>query len=289
MEYAEQYSKNTIVEKRNLCNRILERWGARADVNTVTPKMGLDYLKEQKASRSANCANRDRKNLLSMWNWGMQYLEIKKNPFAQIKRFAHDRAPQYVPPRGDVLKVIAACNAQDWAYLDTFLQTGARRSEVNRLTVADVDLERRKIRLTNRKSRDGSLQERLLDMSNELHDTLERWLRIRPIKDTEWLFYVLDERSEHYGKPFTTRRRFLKGMCSRAGVREFGFHALRRHVASILAVKGVPAKVIQSILGHASLATTERYIYNLMNDQAKIMELLSTSLESQDGDQKKSS
>ncbi len=37
-----------------------------------------------------------------------------------------------------------------------------------------------------------------------------------------------------------------------------------------------------TILGHSSLATTERYIYNLMNDQAKIMELLSTSLETKE-------
>ncbi|HTY21786.1 MAG TPA: tyrosine-type recombinase/integrase, partial [Desulfomonilaceae bacterium] len=81
--------------------------------------------------------------------------------------------------------------------------------------------------------------------------------------------------NRYYGKPFTTRHRFLSGLCKRAGVKSFGFHALRRYVASFLAdTHKVSAKTIQRILRHKNLATTERYIHNINRDLVGIMNLL---------------
>jgi integrase len=62
----------------------------------------------------------------------------------------------------------------------------------------------------------------------------------------------------------------------RAGVREFGFHALRRYVASVLAdTHKVSAKTIQRILRHKNVTTTEKYIHNINNDMRSVMELFS--------------
>jgi integrase len=280
LKYAQKYSRNTLVEKTTLCKRINKLWGSNKPVEDITPKTALDYLQAQSKDRSANSANRDRKNLVAMWNYGKTYLGLRDNPFLIIPKFAHDRKPQYVPPRADVMRLKAACNDVEYAYLCTMLQTGGRRSEIHRLGVEDVNLVTRKITLRNRKSRDGSLQARTLDMTDELTAVLSRWLKIRPIKDSAWLFYVTDERSPHYGEPFTKRRRFLKGLCKRAEVREMGYHALRRHVASFLAAKGAPSSFIQSVLGHASISTTDRYISNIADDQRDLMNLLDSSGES---------
>lgn len=65
----------------------------------------------------------------------------------------------------------------------------------------------------------------------------------------------------------------MKGLCKRAGVKPFGFHALRRFFGSLLADKykeSIP--VIQKLLGHASPNTTERYIYNISKDSQKAVE-----------------
>jgi len=303
MDFARRYTKGTYKEKLALTNRILAKWGGLTPVHMITPKMGLDYLtermeeeirqakdqkdkgieensdkkKKKKPPRmKPNAANRDRKNLIAMWNWGKVFMGVEQNPFIKIPKFIHDRSPQYVPPRVDVLKLKAACSPEEYAYLGTLLQTGGRRSEINRLCVEDVDFQNRKIRLKNRKSKDGSLQERWIDMSDELIAVLQQWLKVRPIKDTVWLFYVTDTRSRHYGMPYTTRRRFLRGLCKRAGVKEMGYHALRRHVASFLAAKGAPLKFIQDVLGHASIRTTDKYIYNIIDDQREYMNMLST-------------
>ena len=68
----------------------------------------------------------------------------------------------------------------------------------------------------------------------------------------------------------------MSGLCQRAGVKPFGFHALRRYVASVLAdTHKVSAKRIQRILRHKNLSTTERYIQNINDDLKNTFELLS--------------
>lgn len=112
-----------------------------------------------------------------------------------------------------------------------------------------------------------------LPMSDELHAELWSWWKARPIKDTPYVFVSTSNR--HYGLPFSTRHQFMKGLCKRAGVKTFGFHALRRYVASYLAdTHKVSAKTVQRILRHKNLMTTERYIHNIDNDLAGIMNLL---------------
>ena len=84
--------------------------------------------------------------------------------------------------------------------------------------------------------------------------------------DKEHVFVCLDETpfcDIFYGRPFVVRQHFMKKICQRAGVKPFGFHAIRHLTASILARANVPMVDIQSILRHKKLATTERYIGRL--------------------------
>ncbi len=70
--------------------------------------------------------------------------------------------------------------------------------------------------------------------------------------------------------------RWIKALCMRAGVEPFGFHAMRRYVASVLADEHkVSAKRIQRILRHKNISTTERYIRLLNEGLKETFELLS--------------
>lgn len=269
-----RFVPKTYDNKRRLCRRLLMYLGD-ISVNEVTPELIEDYLTHQAGTRSTSRYNEDYKQLRAMWTWGVDILDLPRNPVGKIKRIPHERRPQYTPSTKDILRVIAAATREERVFLNCYLQTAARKSEIFRWTWNDdINFERRQIRLGTRKTIDGSMDYEWLPMSDELYEELWWWWNNCPIRDTPYVFVCTSNR--HYGKPYTTRHRFLPGLCKRAGVKPFGFHAMRRYVASILADKHkVSAKTIQRILRHKSLATTERYIHNVHRDLKDTMNLLS--------------
>lgn len=66
-----------------------------------------------------------------------------------------------------------------------------------------------------------------------------------------------------YEKPYTGHRILdeLAEVCSKAGIRKIGWHALRHTFATQLTTKTVPLTAVQSLLGHSSIATTMRYTH----------------------------
>jgi integrase len=111
-------------------------------------------------------------------------------------------------------------------------------------------------------------------MSDALYESLWWWWSNRAVKDSPYVF-PNDRPGPHYGKPHVDHRKFLQRLCMRAGVRPFGYHAMRRYVASVLAdTHKISAMTIQRILRHKKLATTERYIQKINNDLKSTLDLL---------------
>ena len=113
---------------------------------------------------------------------------------------------------------------------------------------------------------------RWIHMNDMLFEALQDQWRTR-LPHSDYVFQNRNPNHPRYGDRYTARRKFMKGLCKRAGVRNFGFHSLRRFFASLLADKykeSIP--VIQRLLGHASPNTTERYIYNISQDMRRAVE-----------------
>ncbi len=272
--YAERFSDDTYQEKKRVSKRVMEQWGIDTPIQSVNAEMVLEYLELQRTQRSANAANKDRKNLLSMWTWGKRYLSILFNPISLCETFPHDVAPQYTPPIEDVLRILAVADRQERIFLDCYLQTGARRSEIMHLIWEDINFDKRTIRLWSRKSKDGSRKYRVLDLSDELYNSLWWHWNNRKFKRNPFVF-IDDHPGPNHGEPYKVRRRFLPSLCERAKVSpSFGFHALRRFVASVLDSKNVPLKIISLILGHSRPSTTDRYLARLSTDGRATMNLL---------------
>ncbi len=214
----------------------------------------------------------------AVFTWGHKFLQVSSNPISHIDPLPHQRKPKYTPCRQDVLKILPVATPQEKVFLDCYLQTGARRSEVFRLQWTDIDFNRRTITLTTRKTRYGAPRRDVLPLSDELYSSLLWWgdFEGRKFKSKPHVF-LCDHPGPWYGKPFKVRRKFMRDLCERAGVEVFGFHALRRHVASYLADSGnVSIKAIQGLLRHQSLRTTERYVQRISSDLRDTVGMLRT-------------
>jgi integrase len=229
----------------------------------VKPDCPADSIPDQdirkalahRAKASGNAANKDRKNLAAAWEWGKElHRWTKQNPFSVIKKWKHDSGRRYVPSEEDFWKAFNAAAPEDMAFLLLMLHTGARRGELYRLQWSDVDLDQGKIRLGTRKTGHGGLVYHWLRLTTPAMGALqEQRKRMRSM----FVFSLPD------GQPFRYRNKYMERLCRRAGVKAFGFHAIRHLSASILAREGVDIPTIQGILRHQSPTTTARYLRRL--------------------------
>ena len=233
-------------------------------VVSLTPGKVLAILTVQYETRGGNAANADRKQLVAGWHWGIKYLGLSQPNPCMVEKFPEKRTPRYVPPEEDFWKVLAQATGQDRVFLETYVYLGARRSEVFRLQWDDVDFANSRIRLSTRKRQGGSLEYDWLPMPVPLKKSLQQWHEQRTFQDSPFVFLCEEKTAgTRYGHPFRGRMDFMKTLCIKAGVKHFGFHAIRHLTASILYEMGQPASVIQTILRHKSPSTTALYLRSL--------------------------
>ena len=264
-----RFTKKTYEEKKYAFKSLLSSISPDTPVEDISPADALKYLQKQADTRSGYAANRDRKNLSAAWNWGRKFLKgfpDIPNPFLAVDRFPEERTPRYIPPEEDFWKVLDIADGQDAVMLQVFLYLAARRSEVFNLTWSDVDFDNNRVRLWTKKRVGGSREPDWLPMTSELRAILMNWWQEREVKNHTHVFLCLEKTpfcQEYYGQPFRQRRHFMKRLCKRAGVKPFGFHAIRHLTASILYSRGEYVATIQSVLRHKNPNTTARYLHSL--------------------------
>lgn len=215
----------------------------------------LSYLQSQFETRSGHAANKDRKYLVAVWNWGIKYMGLPTPNPCLVDRFPEKRKRRYIPPEDDFWKVYEVAEGQDEVMLLAYLHLAARRSELFRLRWEVVDVGQSRVRLGTRKRMDGTLEYDWLPLTDELFDAL---FAHRQRCQSEWVFP-----NQESGRPYVERRNWMNRLCKKAKVKPFGLHAIRHLTASILAQAGEPLIRIQAILRHKRQSTTERYLHQL--------------------------
>lgn len=253
---------------------VMEKREAEADPDAKTERKRGGVL-----GNPANVANKYRKNMLAAWTWGTDFVEgfpQMLSPFGRVKPFPVEKQDRYVPPEGDVIKVLQKARGQDLIMLLTLYFTGARRGEVFGLSWADVDLDAGKIRLTDHKAGNGQKRVRWLQMHPELVKALSWWREARPCQVENVFMQTHCDTS--MGEPFRQRRHFMKDLCDKAKVRPFGFHAIR-HKSAAITFEASGLNSAQVLMGHYRATTTDLYVKSagLYSDQSAILEALGGS------------
>jgi site-specific recombinase XerD len=137
--------------------------------------------------------------------------------------------------------------------LMTTYAAGLRVSEVVRLQATDVDRERMMIRVEQGKRR----KDRYALLSPRLLTELDAYARL--LGPTVWLF---PDRRHQHPMSTSTAQHIFDAAKARVGIRKPGsIHLLRHAFATHLLEAGVDLRTIQVLLGHASIATTSRYLH----------------------------
>lgn len=251
---------STMKEKKFSFEALLAVVDPMAPITSIDIKIASKCLTTRMEAAGGKASNKLRKNLITAWNWGTRLMELpERNPFKLVQRFPEAKPERYVPSEDDFWKVVdAAETQQDKTMLMAYLHTGARKNELLRLRWADLDLLDRRIRLYTRKRQGGGLEHDTIPMTVELRDQLEAHR-----KSLGFISEFVFLRPQTL-KPYRSRVHLMEYLCKTAGVKHFGFHAIRHLSASVLYKAGYPIAVIQKVLRHKSANTTARYLHDLI-------------------------
>lgn len=176
-------------------------------------------------------------------------LDVRRVPFAKMKR----KVP-VVLSMEEVSRLLAGAGSlKARAILMTIYDCGLRLSEARFLRVADIDSERRVIRVEQGKGR----RERCVKLSDKLLAILREYYRA--YRPKTWLF---ENKESHEALNGTTiqksfhRARLAAGITKRVTV-----HSLRHSYATHLLELGTDLRRIQVNLGHRSVRTTQIYTH----------------------------
>ena len=167
----------------------------------------------------------------------------------------------------EVESLIAAVSGDDAvalryrALLELLYATGARISEVCALSLGDIDLESGMVRLYGKGSK-----ERLVPVGSHAREAVHRWLAegrddLSPVRwarrgDADAVF--LNNRGGRLGRQAAYAVVVRHG--ERAGLTShLSPHVLRHSCATHMLDHGADLRIVQEMLGHASISTTQVY------------------------------
>lgn len=149
--------------------------------------------------------------------------------------------------------------------------TGARRSELIRLRIDDVDLETGSAVIRERKKNKGQRTTRRVPISRFLKSVLQTWLAQHPGGQMLFCWKKGPEEQLTSLNPmmaYEQFRRLVRG--SKWDVMR-GWHVLRHSFISICAAESVDQRVLQSWVGHLSATTHKRYTHLIPSREAEII------------------
>lgn len=235
-----------------------------------------DYI----ISVSDYLSKRSQARLLSSFNSFFDYLvsegERKDNPSSAVDS---PKLGKYLPVVLSVEEVRAilkaAPNERDRAILEVLYGCGLRVSEVCSLKISEVYLKDMFVKVMGKGSK-----ERLVPMAPSTASAIKNYLSVRPESDAgcEDVLFL-----NRFGRALSRVAVFkmVKSVALVAGVdKNLSPHTFRHSFATHLIENGADLRVVQEMLGHESILTTEIYTHvDSATWQREIKEIISTVLQ----------
>lgn len=212
--------------------------------------------------------------LRSFYRYEAKIGRMTHNPLNQIQspKF-HTKLPEYVEQK-DMEKLFqedlfenSFKGQQDRLIIELFYDTGIRLSELLSIRRYDIDLSANTVKIIGKRNK-----ERLIPFGNKLHDIimayLEEYEKNIAVANENYFIFVAVNGERLYPKAiYRTVRKYLDMVTS---IDKRSPHVIRHTFATHMLNNGADLNAIKEILGHSSLAATQIYTHNSMEQLKSI-------------------
>jgi len=232
--------------------------------------------------RSASTVNHELASLKHIFNKGMAWGILGKNPAAKVQKLPETKGRTRFLSAEEVERLLEAAPVHLRPIIIMALETGMRRGEILGLKWTDVDMKNSMAYVGETKTNTP----RHVPMSGRLRATLAALPRrlgtdyvftgaIRHTPAGGRLRRPLNQPVGKIGLPFRDVDTAFRNACTSAGIVDFHFHDLRHTAASHMVMAGVPMRTVGEILGHKTATMTERYSHLTPEHKRDAIEKLS--------------
>lgn len=208
-------------------------------------------------------------SLKSFYNYYMRMGNINSNPTDEIDRpKIEKKIPEFLTLEevSSLLnfKVNNEFEARNKAILELLYSSGLRISELTSLELSNIDLDECLVRVMGKGSK-----ERIVPLGDYAIEALKEYIYFyRPMLNKNNSSYIfLNNRGGILSRQFIFK--IIKEECIKKGIRKnVSPHTLRHTFATHLLKNGADLRIIQELLGHENLSTTQIYTH-LTNDKLK--------------------
>lgn len=262
------YSDNTIKSYENNLNK-LSHYFEKKDLLKLNVKDLEKYINTLGELAPSTVGN-NISTLKSFYNYYVKIDKISNNPIDPIKQ---PKIGTHLPVYLTIdeidklldIKIETPFDARNKAILELMYATGLRISEVISLEFKNIDFESCIVRVMGKGSK-----ERIVPINDYAIDALSNYInnyRNLMIKNNINNYLFLN----NHGNQMTRQGIFkmIKAECMKKGItKNVGPHTIRHTFATHLLENGADLRIIQELLGHSDISTTQIYTH-LTNEALK--------------------
>ena len=247
-----------------------------SSLNDVTPddiRTWIITLLDDKGN-TARTVNRKLSSLKAFYRYKMKVGHVHSNPTASIlSPKTKKRLPVYVEQKEMESLFSSELFSDDFEgwrdriILELFYATGIRLSELLNLKSQDVDLSQNTIKVLGKRNK-----ERIIPFGENMHNLFTKYLDIyqkknHPDLENYCIFVAANGKSLYPKAVYRIVRKYLDMVTT---IDKRSPHVIRHTFATHMLNNGADLNAIKTILGHSSLAATQVYTHNSMEQLKSI-------------------
>jgi integrase len=228
-------------------------------VTEIVPKLIQQYkIKRRKENASPYSINRELALMkhaytlaINEWEWAqnnpVKQVSMEKEPASRDRWLSHEEEKT----------LLQACPVWVREIVLFALETGCRRGEILSLLWRDCDVSKRVVTIYGKKTG----ERRTIPLSQASYELLKikQKEKLKVLSSTENYLFT-NSLGEKIRKDVIACA--FKSALKKADIKDFRFHDLRHTFATRLSQAGVDPYTVQTIMGHKSFTTTQRYAHH---------------------------